>query len=180
MRPSEFDFARSEDKDAISASKIEQLRVAYLARARKMEASEAAIQAIETYFSEMSALIRKVEQARLSAEPGHLRALASFAERAYRRPLSQGEQAELIAFYQRITAERRPQPRRRDSRYGREHPDVAAFLLPARAGRSGSVAATVVGLCSGQPAQLLPLVEHARPTNCWPTPPRAICASPMC
>ncbi len=54
MRPSEFDFARSEDKDAISAAKIEQLRVVYLARAKKMEASEAAIQAIETYFTEMS------------------------------------------------------------------------------------------------------------------------------
>ena len=102
MRPSEFDFARSEDKDAISASKIEQLRAVYLARAKKMEASDAAIQAIETYFTEMSALIRKVEQARLSAEPGHLRALATFAERAYRRPLSQAEQAELIAFYREL------------------------------------------------------------------------------
>jgi Protein of unknown function (DUF1592)/Protein of unknown function (DUF1588)/Protein of unknown function (DUF1587)/Protein of unknown function (DUF1585)/Protein of unknown function (DUF1595)/Planctomycete cytochrome C len=102
MRPSEFDFARSEDKDATSANKIEQLRVVYLARAKKMEASEAAIQAIESYFSEMSALIRKVEQARPAAEPGHLRALAIFAERAYRRPLSQGEQAELMAFYNEL------------------------------------------------------------------------------
>ena len=90
MRPSEFDFARSEDKDATSASKIQHLREAYLARAKKNAASARAIDAIETYFAEMAALIRKVEQARLAAEPSHLRALASFAERAYRRPLSPG------------------------------------------------------------------------------------------
>ena len=99
MRPSEFDFARSEDKSATSASKIQQLREAYLTRARSNEASEPAIKAIETYFTEMAALIRKVEQARLTAEPSHLRELASFAERAYRRPLSQAERDELIAFY---------------------------------------------------------------------------------
>lgn len=50
----------------------------------------------------MAALIRKVEQARTSAESNHLRVLASFAERAYRRPLSPEEQAEQIAFYQSL------------------------------------------------------------------------------
>ncbi len=102
MRPSEFDFARSEDKDATSPSKMQHLRDAYLARAKKNGASDPAIDAIETYFTEMAALIRKVEQARTSAEPSHLRVLASFAERAYRRPLSPEEQAELIAFYQSL------------------------------------------------------------------------------
>ena len=102
MRPSEFDFARSEDKDATSASKIQHLRDAYLARAKKNAASAAAIEAIETYFAEMGALIRKVEQARTSAEPSQLSALVSFAERAYRRPLSRSEQEETIAFYRTL------------------------------------------------------------------------------
>jgi hypothetical protein len=39
MRPSDFDFTRAEDKDAIAPSKIEQLRVVYLARAKKIEAN---------------------------------------------------------------------------------------------------------------------------------------------
>ena len=102
MRPSEFDFARSEDKDATSASKIERLRDAYLAKARKNGAKAQASDAIETYFTDMGALIRKVEQARVAAEPSHLRELVSFAERAYRRPLSSVEQKELIAFYQTL------------------------------------------------------------------------------
>jgi hypothetical protein len=102
MRPAEFDFARSEDKDAISAAKIEQLRVAYLAKAKKIGASDTALRAIETYFAEIAALIRKVEKARQDAEPSHLKSLQSFAERAYRRPLSRSEQDELIAFYREL------------------------------------------------------------------------------
>ena len=35
MRESTFDFARSEDKDSIRPAKIEQLRDAYLAKARR-------------------------------------------------------------------------------------------------------------------------------------------------
>jgi hypothetical protein len=102
MRPSEFDFARSEDKDATSPSKIQHLRGVYLARAQKNAASAPAIDAIETYFDEMGDLIRKVEQARLSAERSQLSALASFAERAYRRPLTSAEQEETIAFYRTL------------------------------------------------------------------------------
>ncbi len=102
MRPSEFDFARSEDKDATSASKIQHLREVYLAKAKNNAASARAIDAIETYFALMAALIRKVEQARLAAEPSQLSALALFAGRAYRRPLSRAEHEELIAFYQTL------------------------------------------------------------------------------
>ena len=39
MQEATFDFARSEDKDSTSAAKIEQLREAYLAKARKIGAS---------------------------------------------------------------------------------------------------------------------------------------------
>src|SRR5262249_39777825 len=45
------DFARSEDKDAISAAKIERLRDAYLARARKIGASDEALRTIENHFN---------------------------------------------------------------------------------------------------------------------------------
>jgi hypothetical protein len=102
MREAEFDFARSEDKDSTSAAKMSRLAEAHLAKARKIGASAAAVEAIETYYTNISAEIRWVEEARLAAEPSHLAALTKFAERAYRRPLGQSERDELLAFYRSL------------------------------------------------------------------------------
>jgi hypothetical protein len=99
MFEAEFDFARSEDKDATSQEKMDRLAKLYLAKARKNGASREAIEAIETYFATMSADIRRVERARLASEPGHLEALVKFTERAYRRPLAKGERDDVLAFY---------------------------------------------------------------------------------
>ncbi len=99
MREAEFDFARSEDKDATSEVKMDRLAEAYLAKARKQGAKGDSEAAIKTYFTGMSAEIRRVERARLAAEPSHLKALAQFAERAYRRPLTTAERDDLLAFY---------------------------------------------------------------------------------
>src|SRR5262249_30689077 len=55
-----------------------------------------------TYFTDMNLQIRRVEQARLAAEPGHLKNLVALAARAYRRRLSRAESAELIDFYRRL------------------------------------------------------------------------------
>src|SRR5207244_8577900 len=72
MFEAEFDFARSEDKDAASEAKMKRLAEAYLAKARAKGAGAEALKAIETYFTSMSAAIREVERARLAAEPSHL------------------------------------------------------------------------------------------------------------
>ena len=102
MFEAEFDFARSEDKDAVSEAKMARLAEVYLAKARKKGASIEAAEAIETYFTWMSLEIRKVERARLDAEPSHLEALLKFAERAYRRPLAQVERDDLLAYYRKL------------------------------------------------------------------------------
>jgi hypothetical protein len=99
MFEAEFDFARSEDKDATSEAKIDRLAGVYLAKARKKGASDEALKAIETYYATISAEIRRVERVRLAAEPSHLEALVQFAARAYRRPLSRTEREDLLAFY---------------------------------------------------------------------------------
>ncbi|MBI1839238.1 MAG: DUF1592 domain-containing protein [Verrucomicrobia bacterium] len=99
MHGAEFDFARSEDQDATSPGKILRLSEAYLTKARRNGGSEAALQAIQSYFTNISAQIRRVESGRLAAEPSHLRSLLRFAERAYRRPLDRTEADELIGFY---------------------------------------------------------------------------------
>ena len=105
IKEAAFDFARSEDKDAISEAKIKQLCETYLAKARKIGCNDKAIEAIETYFNEINAQIRAVEKARLAAEPSHLATLLQFATRAYRRPLSDAERDGLLAFYRKLRGE---------------------------------------------------------------------------
>jgi mono/diheme cytochrome c family protein len=102
MREAEFDFARSEDKDATSEEKMSRLAKAYEAKARRLNAGDEALGAIEAYFTNISADIRKVERGRLAAEPSHLDALLIFTERAYRRPLAPAERDEVLAFYHKL------------------------------------------------------------------------------
>src|SRR5262249_2042031 len=96
MFEAEFDFARSEDKDAASEEKMERLARAYLAKARTKGASDEALKVIEAYFAGISADMRRVERSRRAAEPSHLEALLAFAERAYRRPLATAERDDLL------------------------------------------------------------------------------------
>jgi mono/diheme cytochrome c family protein len=102
MSEAEFDFARSEDKDCTSEEKMTKLTGAYLAKAMKRKASDTAVATIKEYFANISAEVRRVEKARLAAEPSHLDALLKFAERAYRRPTTAAENADLLAFYKRL------------------------------------------------------------------------------
>ncbi len=104
-REAEFDFARSEDKDATSQAKIERMAEAYQTKARKLGADADALAAIKTYFAGVSAEIRRVEQGRLAAEPKQLDALVEFTERAYRRPLTAAERDDLLAFYHKLRRE---------------------------------------------------------------------------
>src|SRR5205814_756355 len=99
MFEAEFDFARSEDKDAASPEKLTRLAERHLAKAHRLGAGASALEAILTYYTQMSAAIRQVERARLAAEPSQLRSLLTFAERAYRRPLAKKECDQLLAFY---------------------------------------------------------------------------------
>jgi hypothetical protein len=102
MRPAEFDFARSEDQDCISEAKMQRLARAYLARARTAGAKGEALAAIETYFVQIGKEIRRVESARLTAEPSHLEEFVHFARRAYRRPLAPAERDDLVGFYRKL------------------------------------------------------------------------------
>ena len=101
----EFDFARPEDKDVTSVEKLARMRSTYVEKARKNGASETAIEAIETYFTQMSSDFRWIETTQATAESSHLNSLLQFAERAYRRPLSSSEREELLAFYRHLRTE---------------------------------------------------------------------------
>lgn len=99
MRDPEFDFARAEDKDVTSEEKILRLGEVYLAKAVENRADQKAQEAIREYFENINASVRSVESDRSQAEAVHLEALVNFAERAFRRPITELESEDLLAFY---------------------------------------------------------------------------------
>lgn len=89
---------RPPDKEITSEAVIFNLRDVYLAKAGE-KGDPQAIEAIREHFERVNATIRKVEKARLDAEPSHLEALYSFASRAYRRPLTEADRFDMKAYY---------------------------------------------------------------------------------
>lgn len=102
MRSEEFDFARAEDHDVVSAAKIKRLSEVYLAKALELGVDVNGAKAIRQHFRIINEEIRRLERARVKAEPGHLRALLDFAGRAYRRPLTNTERGDLMTFYKTL------------------------------------------------------------------------------
>lgn len=102
MRDAQFDFARPEDKNAQSEDMINKLAKVYLKKARGNGGEGVALAAVDHYFREINLQIRRVEKARMAAEPIHVHAAVDFAERAYRRPLSASERESLAAFYKTL------------------------------------------------------------------------------
>jgi Protein of unknown function (DUF1592)/Protein of unknown function (DUF1588)/Protein of unknown function (DUF1587)/Protein of unknown function (DUF1585)/Protein of unknown function (DUF1595) len=79
---------------------VMQLRDAYLAKAAAKPANDpVAPTAIRDHFSRVNATLRYVEKERVDAEAKHLDAFLQFAERAWRRPLTQAERADLVSYY---------------------------------------------------------------------------------
>ena len=129
MEPT-FNFARSEDKDAITDAKIGRLHAAYLAKVRRIGAKGDVVKAIEEYFTEVTAAIRKVEQARQAAEPTHLEARSRSAGPGFpAAPLGRGTGG-FAHVLSRSAHQGRPEPRGCHPRFGRQRPHVASFLLP--------------------------------------------------
>ena len=60
-----------------------------------------------------------MEKMHAEAEPLHLDALLEFAARAYRRPLSNAERDDLLAYYHSLREKNGLIARRRDARFHR-------------------------------------------------------------
>ncbi|HEX8201692.1 MAG TPA: DUF1587 domain-containing protein, partial [Isosphaeraceae bacterium] len=100
-----FDFVRAEDRDAASEAKMGRFAAVYLAKARRIGASDLAIRAIEDQFRIIGATIRRVERQRVEAEPRQIEALVALAQRAYRRPLAAEERESVASFYRTLRRE---------------------------------------------------------------------------
>lgn len=95
----EFDFARPENRDVTSEQNIRRLKELFLNKAIAQEANREAQEAIEEYFEGMNQSFRWIEETQKAAESIHLKSLLNFAERAWRRPLTSDEQAEIRETY---------------------------------------------------------------------------------
>ncbi len=102
LSDAEFDFARAEDKDCTSEAKVKKLAELYYAKAKRTGASEQVLATIEEHFKRVWAEISRIETLERESEPKHLEALVRFAQKAYRRPLVQGERDDLLAFYRTL------------------------------------------------------------------------------
>lgn len=98
-RDPEFNFAQYSDRASASAPLIQRYSDLYLAKAKRAGTSPETLAAYEEYFKRASADIRTEERDRVAAEPVHKKALLEFARKAFRRPLTEAERTDLLAFY---------------------------------------------------------------------------------
>jgi mono/diheme cytochrome c family protein len=96
---------RPSDKDITAEPVVLSFKATFLAKATADDRNHPiATQAITDHFDRVNATLRAIEKERIGAEPRHLDALMTFAARAYRRPLTGDERAELLAFYRDMRA----------------------------------------------------------------------------
>lgn len=97
--------ARPVDHQVTDTAVIMAMRDAYLAKAMADPTNDpVAPQAIREHFDLVNSTLRRLEKERMEAEPKHLRALLRFAAQAYRRPLTQSEQDDVLSFYHTLRA----------------------------------------------------------------------------
>ena len=98
---SEAALPRPVGREVTDSSVIAEVRDQYVALAK---ASGNAIAAawMPQHFDRIDATLRSLEKMRAAAEPVQLEALATFAARAYRRPLTKAERDGLLVYYQKL------------------------------------------------------------------------------
>ncbi len=89
--------AHVNDVEIAATPVLRKLEADYLARV--INGDDEAIEAIKHYFDATDAGIRWVERTRIATEPHHVNAVLEFAARAYRRPLTPDDRADLLDFY---------------------------------------------------------------------------------
>src|SRR4051794_11083231 len=97
----ESGFERPSEKNVSTPEIIFKLRDLYVAKAEASN-NPVAVEAVKHHFQWVNDTLRRMEKMRVDAEPHHAEALVNFAERAYRRPLSQEEREKTAAFYRSL------------------------------------------------------------------------------
>src|ERR1700761_2313392 len=91
---------RPTDHAITDSEVIIKMRDTYLAKAASDPTNDpVAAEAIRDHFDQTNATLRALEKERAEAEPRQLEAMLQFAARAYRRPLTDAERTDLLAYY---------------------------------------------------------------------------------
>jgi len=98
---SEAALPRPIGREVTDSSVIAEVRDQYVALANAGGNAIAAAW-MPRHFDRIDATLRSLEKMRASAEPVQLEALATFAARAYRRPLTRAERDGLLAYYEKL------------------------------------------------------------------------------
>jgi hypothetical protein len=92
--------ARPTDHAVTDAAVIFRMRDVYLAKAAADPTNDpVAAEAIRAHFDQVNATLRSLEKERADAESKQLQSLLEFAQRAYRRPLTDTERTDLLTWY---------------------------------------------------------------------------------
>jgi|SRR6266498_2192525 len=94
----ESEGPRPADKEITSEAVVNQVAEAYRNRMRQAN-DPIALKTIDEHFAWVNANLRWVEKAKIDAEPRLLDSLLDFAARAWRRPLTVTERADLLGYY---------------------------------------------------------------------------------
>lgn len=98
---SEAALPRPVGREVTDSSVIAEVRDQYTALA-KASGNAVAAAWMPHHFDAIDSTLRSLEKMRAAAEPVQLDALATFAARAYRRPLTKAERDGLMAYYQKL------------------------------------------------------------------------------
>jgi hypothetical protein len=102
----ESEGPRPKDMDVISERMVKELEAAYLKRASEAEGDNAiVIQGLKDHFKFVNDGLRWVDRMKIETQPIHLKSLLEFAERAYRRPLTQKQKDEILSLYKNAREE---------------------------------------------------------------------------
>ncbi len=97
---------RPTDHAVTDTAVIFKMRDVYLAKAAADPINDpVAAEAIRDHFDGINATLRSLETERADSEPKQLEAVLQFAGRAYRRPLTQAERADLLDYYHQDRAQ---------------------------------------------------------------------------
>ena len=99
----ESESPRPTDHAVTDAAVILKMRDLYLAKAAADPKNDPiAAEAIREHFDHMNATLRGLEKQKAESEAKQLDALLTFAQGAYRRPLTSAERADLLAYYHEV------------------------------------------------------------------------------
>ena len=105
MMGPEFKFTRPEDKSCTDEAVLKRLTEVFENKARTNGASEVELLAIREHFEMVNKNVRWLEKTKVEAIPVQLKAVQDFAERAFRRPLTQAESDSIVTFYNALRKE---------------------------------------------------------------------------